>query len=51
MLIEHVGEDKAAAKILSAVKAILKEGKVKTKDMGGRYSTAEMGDAIAAELP
>ena len=51
MLIEHVGEDKAAAKILSAVKAILKEGKVKTKDMGGRYSTAEMGDAIATELP
>ncbi len=51
MLIEHIGVDKAAANILSAVKAILKEGKVKTKDMGGKYSTAEMGDAIAAKLP
>ena len=50
-MFEHIGVEKAAANMLSAVKAVLKEGKVKTKDMGGRHSTAEVGDAIAARLP
>ena len=50
MMLDHLGEAKAANKVEQAVLKVLKEGKVKTCDMGGRSSTSRVGDAIVAKL-
>ncbi len=50
MLLDHLGEQTAAAKIMAAIENICREGKIKTRDMGGSNTTYEMGDAIAAKL-
>jgi tartrate dehydrogenase/decarboxylase/D-malate dehydrogenase len=47
MLLDHLGEHKAAVGVLSAIERSIAEGKV-TKDMGGLLSTSAVGDAIAA---
>ncbi len=47
------GEPKAveaAALIERAVEAVIKEGKTLTGDLGGKASTSQMGDAIAARI-
>jgi tartrate dehydrogenase/decarboxylase/D-malate dehydrogenase len=46
MMLDHLGETWASVDIETALSRVLKEGKVKTRDMGGKHSTAEMGDAI-----
>jgi isocitrate/isopropylmalate dehydrogenase len=46
MMMDHLGEIQASGDIETALSQVLKEGKVKTRDMGGKHSTAEMGDAI-----
>ena len=33
-----------------AVTEVLREGRVRTKDMGGTSTTSDMGDAIAAKV-
>ncbi len=40
----------AAALIERAVEAVIKEGKILTGDLGGKASTSQMGDAIAARI-
>jgi 3-isopropylmalate dehydrogenase len=61
MLVEHVGESEKAKKIMDAVGAVVKEGKVRTYDMlrltggprvleQGAASTRQMTDAILAKL-
>jgi 3-isopropylmalate dehydrogenase len=40
----------AASLILAAVDKVITEGKTLTKDLGGKASTVEMGDAIAAAV-
>jgi isocitrate/isopropylmalate dehydrogenase len=50
MMLDHIGEEEAAAHVQKAVKAVLAAGKVKTRDMGGSATTSEIGDAIAAEF-
>jgi len=49
-MLEHLGEVEAANKVEQMVIEVLKEGKVRTRDMGGRSSTSEVGDAIAMKL-
>jgi 3-isopropylmalate dehydrogenase len=47
------GEPKASAAadlVLKAVTKVLAEGKALTRDLGGKASTTEMGDAIVAAL-
>jgi tartrate dehydrogenase len=46
MMLEQLGEKEAATMIEEAVKEVLKEGKYRTKDLGGTSSTSEVGDAI-----
>jgi isocitrate/isopropylmalate dehydrogenase len=46
MMLEHLEEQPAAADIRAAIVKVLSEGKVRTRDMGGNNSTAEVGDAI-----
>ncbi len=47
MMLDFLGERKAAGAIEGAVAAVLAEGKATTADLGGTASTAEMGAAIA----
>jgi isopropylmalate/isohomocitrate dehydrogenase-like protein len=50
MMLDYLGEKEAAAKIDKAVMKVLKEGKVRTKDLGGSSTTSEMSDAIASKV-
>ncbi len=50
MMLEEIGEEKAAKDIVKAIELVLKEGKVRTKDLGGKATTSEMGDAIAKKV-
>ncbi len=50
MMLEWLGETAMAARIESAVAAVIAEGKVRTYDMGGASSTLDMARAIAGKL-
>lgn len=50
MMLEHLGETKAAAEAESAVAAVLAEGKVRPPDLGGASSTAEVTDALVQSI-
>jgi len=50
MMLDFLGETEKAAAVEKAVAEVIKEGKVRTYDMGGSSSTLEMGEAIAAKL-
>lgn len=50
MMLEFLGEAEAARSIEEAVISVLKEGKVKTYDLGGSNTTSEMAEAIAAKV-
>ena len=50
MMLDWLGEKEKAAKIENAVMAVIKEGKVRTYDMGGTAKCSEMGEAVARKL-
>jgi isocitrate/isopropylmalate dehydrogenase len=50
MMLDWLGERDAGAAIQGAVRGLLEEGRVRTRDLGGIASTAEMGEAIAEAL-
>jgi len=51
MMLEHLGEGEAAAAVMRAVEAVLgAENGPLTPDLGGRSTTAELGQAIAGAL-
>lgn len=50
MMLEEVGEEKAAERIVKAIESVLIEQKVRTRDLGGTAKTSDMGDAIAKKL-
>jgi len=50
MMLEWLGEDEKAAAVGKATAEVIKEGNVRTYDMGGSNSTLELGEAIAAKL-
>jgi isopropylmalate/isohomocitrate dehydrogenase-like protein len=50
MMLDYLGEKEAAAKIEKAVLEVLREGKVRTADLGGSSTTSEMRDAIASKI-
>ncbi len=49
-MMDYPGERDAGAKIENAVIAVLKEGKVRTPDLGGTSKTHELGDAIVLKI-
>jgi isocitrate/isopropylmalate dehydrogenase len=49
MLLDHLGEREAAAAVLDGIGESITAG-VKTRDMGGKARTAEVGDFIARSL-
>jgi tartrate dehydrogenase/decarboxylase/D-malate dehydrogenase len=50
LMLDEVGEEKAAERIVSTIEKILAEGKVRTRDLGGTATTSGMGDAIVKKL-
>ena len=50
MMMDFLGEAEAARKIEEAVLAVLREGKVRTYDLGGSNTTSEMAEAIATKV-
>jgi isocitrate dehydrogenase (NAD+) len=50
MMLEHLGEKKAAGRVREAVSAVLREGKTLTRDLGGKAGTTEIAEAIAAKV-
>jgi isocitrate/isopropylmalate dehydrogenase len=50
MMLDWLGEKEKAERVAKATAAVIEEGHVRTYDMGGRATTLEMGQAIAARL-
>ena len=50
-MLEWLGELNLAKQVEAATAAVIKEGKVRTYDMGGASTTLEMGQAIADKIP
>jgi len=50
LLLGHIGRPDLEELIVHAIEAVLREGIVKTADIGGQASTAQMGDAICQEI-
>ena len=48
-MLEHQGEREAAGRLMAALEAVCREG-LRTRDVGGSASTAEVGEAIAARV-
>ncbi|OGH56816.1 MAG: 3-isopropylmalate dehydrogenase [Candidatus Lindowbacteria bacterium RIFCSPLOWO2_02_FULL_62_12] len=49
MMLDHLGEPEMAKRLESAVARVIREGKVRTYDMGGSHTTTEMARAIAGK--
>lgn len=50
MMLENLGETEAADEILKAVEAVTEEGKVLTRDLGGKAGTEEITEEILLKL-
>jgi 3-isopropylmalate dehydrogenase len=50
MMLDWLGETEKGAAIENAIAEVIKEGKVRTYDMGGSNTTLELGEAIAKKL-
>jgi 3-isopropylmalate dehydrogenase len=50
MMLEWLGEPEKAKRLEEAIAGIIKEGQVRTYDMGGRSTTLDVGNAVAGRL-
>jgi 3-isopropylmalate dehydrogenase len=50
MMLDWFGEAEKGQRIEDAVAAVVREGRVRTYDIGGTSTTLEMGEAVAARL-
>jgi isocitrate dehydrogenase (NAD+) len=50
MMLDHLGEQKAADRVRSAVHSVLTEGQKLTRDLGGTAGTTEIAEAIATRV-
>ncbi len=50
MMLDYLGETDMADRLEAAVATVIKEGKVRTYDMGGTSTTLDVGKAIAGKL-
>jgi tartrate dehydrogenase/decarboxylase/D-malate dehydrogenase len=49
MMLQHLGEQKAADAVEKACESVLEKSDIRTPDIGGKASTRELGEAIAHE--
>ena len=50
MMLEHLGEADAAARLMSALKAVMAAGRTRTPDLGGKNTTQEFAAAVAEQI-
>jgi len=50
MMLDHLGQAKAGQSIVAAIETVLAEPKLRTRDLGGRATTAECGKALAQAI-
>lgn len=50
MMLDWLGEADMGSRLEKAIAAVIKEGQVRTYDMGGSNTTLEMGEAVANKL-
>jgi tartrate dehydrogenase/decarboxylase/D-malate dehydrogenase len=50
MMLDHLGQPKAGQSIVAAIETVLSEPKLRTRDLGGRATTAECGKALAQAI-
>lgn len=50
LILDEIGEKKSKDLIVSAIEQVMRDRKVRTKDMDGTNTTSEMGDAIVSKV-
>ena len=50
LLLEHVGQPEAAARVRTALHSVIRDGVARTRDMGGSAGSAEFTDAVIGAL-
>ena len=50
MMLEQLGEDRAAKLVEDAVSKVLEAREIRTPDLGGHGSTVQVGDAVVAQI-
>ncbi|CAN5293883.1 isocitrate/isopropylmalate family dehydrogenase [soil metagenome] len=50
LLCEHIGQNEAGGRVRAAVERVLREGNVRTRDLGGDRSTDEFTDTVLAAI-
>jgi isocitrate dehydrogenase (NAD+) len=50
LMLRHIGETAIADRVAHAIEAVLEDGRVRTRDLGGTATTTEFADAIARRL-
>ena len=50
MLLEHLGETEAAARVMQAIEAVTADPALHTRDLGGHATTVQVTDAVCARL-
>ncbi len=46
LMLDFLGEEELSTRLMHAIETVLKEGKVRTRDIGGQNSTTDMTDAL-----
>jgi len=50
LMLEHLGEAEAARAVEAAITAVVQDGGTLTRDMGGKATTRDVGEAVAAAV-
>ncbi|HKF39109.1 MAG TPA: isocitrate/isopropylmalate family dehydrogenase, partial [Ktedonobacteraceae bacterium] len=50
LLLDHLGEQEAAATLMRAIEEVLAAGEIRTPDLGGMATTRQLGEAIRTHL-
>ena len=48
LMLEHLGHAEAARSVIAAIERVVEDGRVLTRDLGGKASTSDVGRAVAA---
>jgi tartrate dehydrogenase/decarboxylase/D-malate dehydrogenase len=49
-MLDHIGEHAAAERIRTALLQVLSDGRIRTRDLGGRARTTEFTAAVCRQL-